>query len=311
MGMRDPERGAFGTTHAVRAVALLVLALAGCAPGAEGGGGSAAPPEPGTAVTTLPPLPPVPQPPPTGRVYADLRQSSRDVAAGQMQVWLRNDTVRPVAPERITYRDARLVRTVTGERLREIPARSERGYPLALPEPACGSPDRARLVVDLPGRTLRLPVEDETDVVGRYQEARCAELTATDVAMLRFRPRVDVEGEDVESVAHVVLEVAPRGDPARRLEIASVTGTPVLTSAGGSGAWQPALAVRGDGPATTVALDMRPARCDPHAFMESGGATAFGVEVVVDGERGRFLLRMDTRLSATMIDFATTACGLG
>ena len=50
--------------------------------------------------------------PPTGRLVADLRQSSRDAALGRMEVWIGNDTARDLTPTRITYTDPRFRRPV-------------------------------------------------------------------------------------------------------------------------------------------------------------------------------------------------------
>ena len=96
-------------------------------------------PTPEPTVPTLSPIQLPPKGPPTGRLLADLRQSSRDAALGRMEVWIANDTARELTPTRITYRDPRFRSPVRGERLRPNPSRSERGYPLTLPSrPACG-----------------------------------------------------------------------------------------------------------------------------------------------------------------------------
>ena len=82
-----------------------------------------------------------------------------------MEVWIDNDTLQDITPTRVTYSDPRFRGPVPGERLRLNPSRSERGYPLALPSrPACGRHGGApRLTVTYAGRTVRLPVADDTD----------------------------------------------------------------------------------------------------------------------------------------------------
>ena len=139
-------------------------------------------PEP--AVSTLTPVPLPPDGPPSGRLVADLRQSSRDAALGRMEVWIGNDTARDLTPTRITYTDPRFRRPVPGERLRLNPSRSERGYPLTLPaRPACGRHGTtARVTVAYAGRTVRLRVTDDNDIVRRYVAARCLELAVDRVA---------------------------------------------------------------------------------------------------------------------------------
>src|SRR5690242_211019 len=96
---------------------------------------------PSPSLRTLSPLPMPTRPPPSGELRADMRQSSRDAAAGRMEVWIDNDTDGDVTPTRITYRDPRFRTSLPGTRLRSVPTQAERGFPLYLPRrPACGHP---------------------------------------------------------------------------------------------------------------------------------------------------------------------------
>ena len=102
------------------AVLAALLCCTSCTGTSGPGPGRADSPEP--SVPTLSPIRLPPKGPPTGRLYADLRQSSRDAALGRMEVWLGNDTRRDVTPTRITYTDLRFRRPVPGERLRLDPS---------------------------------------------------------------------------------------------------------------------------------------------------------------------------------------------
>src|SRR3954454_20829649 len=140
-------------------------------------------PAPAPSISTLTPVQ-LPSPaPPTGRLLADMRQSSRDAAAGRMEVWVGNDTARKVRPSRLTYHDPRFRTTLRGTRLRAIPSQSERGFQLYLPaRPACGHRTGAGTITLTYGGTTRtVPVEDSTDVAGRYTTARCLELAVAAV----------------------------------------------------------------------------------------------------------------------------------
>jgi hypothetical protein len=289
-------------------VLLLGVLAAACGSGDEPSG---APSSPTTGVRTLTPLPPPPSEPPTGRLYADLRQSSRDAALGRMEVWLVNDTRHDVTPTRIRYSDPRFRRPVAGERLRPDPAGSERGYPLALPgRPACGQRHGAgRLSVTYAGRTVTLPVTDDNDIVARHSASRCLELAVARVADLRFADTVPTDPDGDGSTGTLTLVARPTGRPGHVLGIETVGGTPLLGSAGGE-AWTPRVRVRSDGPARRIELPVQPARCDDHVFMESAGATAFLVSLRLDGERGQLLLRMDPEGASAAIAFARDACGL-
>ncbi|MDN4162412.1 hypothetical protein [Nocardioides abyssi] len=295
--------------------ALVVAGLAGCS---ADDGTAARAPEPSTSIRTLSPLPAPPEEPPTGRLLADMRQSSRDAALGRIQVWVDNDTDRTVTPARITYRDPRLREPLVAERLRAAPAQAERGYPLVLPDrPACAARDEqvtGTAVVQHGGRTEQVAVDDPTDVVGRFVRARCLELAVAQVARLRWSAEVVAPGGvpvEVGDTATLTLVAVPTGAPGHELVVETVGATPILSPVDGSSAWTPRLRVRSDGPRREVRLPLRPTRCDTHAFVESGGATALRLRVVLDGEPGELVLRMGTAAAAAAIDFAVASCGLG
>jgi hypothetical protein len=243
-----------------------------------------------------------------------MRQSSRAAAAGRMEVWLDNDTAATITPTRIVYTDPRFRTTVLGERLRAAPSQSTRGFPIYLPDqPACDHQDaeegsgRVRVTY---GRTTRtLPVEDSTDVVGRYVRSRCEEIAIARVADLSWADQVVDGPVALHSHATLTLVVRPTGVAGHRLVIDEVTGTPVLTSVGPG--WRPDARISGTDPEQRIELPLMPARCDAHAFQESGGATAFGVKVHLDGEPGQIILRMSTAGAAHAIAYARQSCGLG
>jgi hypothetical protein len=295
-----------------RSLGLLLAALltAGCTTtDPTAGRPPADAPEP--TVSTLSPVPLPPEGPPSGRLVADLRQSSRDAALGRMEVWIGNDTARDLTPTRITYTDPRFRRPVPGERLRLNPSRSERGYPLTLPaRPACGRHGTtARVTVAYAGRTVRLPVTDDNEIVRRYVAARCLELAVSRVARIGFADRVPADRPGEGSTGVLTLVVRPTGRPGHTVTIDTVGGTPLLSAAGRS-AWAPHTVIRGAGPVRRIELPVQPARCDDHVFMEAAGATAFLVGLHLDDRPGRLVVRMSPAGAAAAISFARASCGL-
>lgn len=283
--------------------------LAGC-----GGSTPASGPEPSPSIPTITPLPMPDMGPPRGELVADLRQSSRDAALGRFQVWIGNGLRREINPTDIQYVDPRLRAPIPGQRLRPNPADAERGYPLALPaRPRCNahprSPAPGVVTMTFDGRTVRIPVEDEADVVARHVASRCLEIRVARVAELSFADEVRVNGSGEGSVGTLFLIVRPTG---RRgpLIIESVSGTPVLT-AQGSSVWRPDVVVGGDRRTRRIELPVVPNRCDDHAFLEAGGATAFIVHVALSERSGDLVLRMSEEGAANAIRFARDSCGLG
>ncbi len=311
--MSRPARRPRDVQPAAAVLALVAVLLGGCASAAP-----TRPSGPASSPTTGPPsLSPLPQPeepPPSGRLIADMRQSSIDASLGQVQVWVDNDTTRDVTPTRIRYRDPRFPRPVPGQRLRTDPAQSERGYPLRLPRrPRCGSSAPAEsgtLEVRYAGRVDRVPVTDPTDVVGRYLAGRCQEIALAAVADLRWSDDVPPDSDEEGASATLTLLVRPTGDAGHRLVIDRVSGSYLLGSPDGPEAWAPHLTLAGDDPPARLELPLAPVRCDGHAFADGGGATAFRVSLVLDGTPGEVLLRMSPAGTGAALRYAARSCGL-
>jgi hypothetical protein len=293
-------------TSVAAALAAAALLLAGCDDDAST---SARSPEPSPSIRTLTPIPLPPPPPPTGRLRAEMRQSSRDAAAGRMEVWIYNDTDHDIRPRSIRYADPRYRTPLRGTRLRPIPSQTERGFPLYLPpSPACDHPHGSGTVtVSYGGTTRTLRVSDSTDVAGRYTTSRCLELAIAKVADLRWSDRVPWDGEE-GSDSTLTLVVTPTGEPGPALTIDTVSGTPVLSPVG-TDVWRPDVTIHGtDGP-RKIALPLKPTRCDAHAFAESGGATAFKIGLHLGGRPGQITLRMSTDGAANALHYAKNSCG--
>jgi hypothetical protein len=289
--------------------AVVALVLSGC------GGGSSpqAEPDPSPSISTLTPLPMPDLGPPAGELVADLRQASRDAALNRFQVWIGNGLRHEINPTSIRYLDPRFRAPIPGQRLRANPPDGERGYPLALPaRPRCdvrtgAAPGSVAMAFE--GRRVRIPVEDEADVVARYVASRCLELAVSQVAELSFADQVPVDGSGEGSTGTLVLVARPTGRAGTVLTVETVGGTPVLT-AQGSSVWRPRVRVRGDGPVRRIELPVVPNRCDDHAFLEAGGATAFIVHLRLGRESGDLVIRMSDEGARNAIRFARDSCGL-
>ena len=292
------------------AVALVVTGCGGSTPSAE--------PDPSPSISTLTPLPMPDMGPPAGKLVADLRQASRDSALGRFQVWIGNGLPHDINPTSVRYLDPRFRAPIPGERLRPNPSDAERGYPLPLPprprcdvRPTSEAPGRVAMTFD--GRQVRIPVEDEADVVARYVASRCLELAVARVAELSFADEVPVDGSGKGSTGTLVLVARPTGRPGA-VTVDSVGGTPVLT-ARGSTSWEPHVTVHGTDPVRRIELSVVPNRCDDHAFLEAGSATAFIVRLHLDkragGRSGGLIVRMSDEGAANAIRFARDSCGLG
>ena len=296
--------------RSVGVLALLALTLAGCSSSSSEGAADPSPEAPASSpVQTLTPLP-VPTRTMSGKLTAELGQSSRDVALGRFQVWITNGLDEEVTPRRIVYRDALLTTPVVGERLRPIPSGSYRGYPLELVEPTCGGEEAgATVTVDYGSARVRIPVEDETSVVGRWSKERCAEHAVARIATLEWSPGFEVQGSGPDAIALFELTARPTGRPGGSLTVDTVGGTPLFTSADGD-FWTVGNRVRSDGPVVVMELPAQPARCDAHAFGSAGGGTTYFVNLTIAGRgKAQIRLAMSPEVTAEAFEYAAEVCG--
>lgn len=296
------------------------------------GGGTDGPiPEPGGAsrtadseavageveTVTLPPAEPTQ--PPTGKLYADMRQSSIDASLGQAQVWIRNDTAGDLDPQKIRFVDSRFPAPVLAGNLRVNPTRSERGFPIALPRvPNCSAAvvdprtdartGTVEVITD--AKTWRVQVFDEADVVARFIAGRCNELRLAKVVSLSWSESVRTDGGTSPVTGELTLIAKPSRTSDRSLVIDSVEGSHLFQSTSEPPVWNPARTIDLDAGTTRLPLPLKPARCDDHAFAEGGGATAFRVHFTLDNKPGDILLRMSPTGASNAFAFAREACGL-
>ncbi len=261
------------------------------------------------------PITPPPKPPPTGKLIADIEQSSRDGAANRFQVWIDNDTDSTITPTKVTYTDDRFQAPLPGNRLRDIPSQSRRGFQFDEPdEPACGRAAESGTVtveytVHGEHQSQTVQVEDEADVIARIASSTCLELAIEKVAHLSWADEVTASGDGGKgSVGTMTLVVDTTGKPGATLVVDSIAGNPVL-SPGDRGVFNANLTVTGDQPSQRVPVPVKPSRCDGHAFGESGSFAAFAINVHVDGEPGQFVLRMGPTAAANAVHYAEASCG--
>ena len=140
---------------------------------------------------------------------------------------------------------------------------------------------------------------------------RCEELALAAVADVRWSDEVPDDGSGEGAIGTLTLLITPTGVPGHELVIDHISGSHLLNSSEGPEAWAPNLHIAGDDPPTQIELPVKPSRCDGHAFLEGGGATAFRVAFVLDGKPGEILLRMSPEGMGNALGFAKASCGLG
>ena len=161
------------------AVLPLLAVLAACGGNDDKSSPNAGPEaSPTKSLYTLTAIPLPPKPPPTGKLIADIEQSSRDGAANRFQVWIDNDTDSTITPTKVTYTDDRFQTPLPGTRLRDIPSQARRGFPIYRARPAGLRPHGSssgtvtvEYTVDGEQKSETVPVSDEAEVIQRVASA--------------------------------------------------------------------------------------------------------------------------------------------
>ena len=145
------------------------------------------------------------------------------------------------------------------------------------------------------------------DALHRRECVAARTAAAADVTWSAFTP------SDAGAPASLELSIVPRSGAAAAVLLADVRETNLLTFDGVAGGILPLdVTVGGDDQtARTIALPLRPARCDPHAVQEDKRGTVFTLDVVVGGEPGQFTLAADAALRGRILAWVADWCGYG
>ena len=186
-----------------------------------------------------------------------------------------------------------------------------------LPDPQCGSGEGEPLV-DLRGRTADdafTGAVAPTDPFGTLERIGATDcLTASVDAVAAITPARAPAHDRQRSAEQrawidVLVTPEPSGDASFVIDV--VHGTTLLTAEDGP-EWPLALDVATGGEPITVALAVRPARCDAHAIADDKRGTILPFEITTsDGLTGRIDRSSGDTLQAELYDYVTERCGLG
>lgn len=150
--------------------------------------------------------------------------------------------------------------------------------------------------------------DDDTGAIDRIVTEDClgealdAVLTVTPAEILR------IAGLGAASVAWIDFTLTPTGAPGS-VTIDSVGSTILLDSPSGVG-WPVATVIDGTGGPQTMSLDLRPARCDPHAIAEDKVGTVFPFDITTStGLSGTWKLPVGNALRSQIYGWIAAYCG--
>jgi len=274
--------------------------LAGCTAGA--GGTSAT-----EAATALP-----------AGVTVAVTQLRSDVADRQVQVQIRNGSDAPIEIGDVSLSDPRFAAPAT--RVVDRTSTLAPGHAVNVRVQLAGVVCDATAT---PGATVTFaytqagqtgtataPAAEVFPFLDALHRRECVAARTAEVADITWSA---FTASDAGAPASLELSIVPRSGAAAAVVLADVRETNLLTFDGVAGGILPLdVTVGGDDQtARTIALPLRPARCDPHAVQEDKRGTVFTLDVVVDGEPGQFTLAADAALRGRILTWVADWCGYG
>lgn len=224
--------------------------------------------------------------------------------------------------------------TVTAARLNSTSLRSEAAWysrdqgdettvapggstdlPAPLPSSACPGTGSFRTTVRLDlrladgslGRTAALPVRDPYDSITRVHTEDCRRDAAFGVAKLALVDPLRRSTRAGRPVGLLDLRLTPTGKPGT-LTVQSIGSTTLVGPPTGE-SWLVNRSVSATTGPQTVTLELRAARCDPHAIAEDKLGTVMPLKLRVDdGETGIVTVAADPQLRGQIQRFVQAAC---
>ncbi|MEE2569128.1 hypothetical protein V1638_06915 [Pseudarthrobacter sp. J64] len=187
-----------------------------------------------------------------------------------------------------------------------------------LPEPLCLPDGSNRPASELTARlelagegpdTAAAPVSDDFGVLDRNLHEYCLEQPVRAIAAVELLPELHSNGA---GSATIFLAITPAAEPSdlgatKVLRIERILGTTLL-AADPAAPWPEGLQVRAGDPPRTLQLQVRPARCDPHAVAEDKVGTLLPLMVDVGGVKGTIKAAARPELKGAIHDFVSAAC---
>lgn len=266
---------------------------------------------------------------PTAPVSVEVNQSRDQYGQQAILLVVTNLTDSTMAVDRVTVRSVLYPGGIVGvprDGVLDLPPHQPKSIPALLPGPDCdaaptgatGTPGQDALVsltVERQQRaTQELPAIDPFGVLPRTNAELCLAAVAAAAADIVLEQGLELAADGRTAVVRLVLAPAQGAAAALPgpplLTVHSVGGTPLLAE-DAAAPWPRDVTVHAGGPAVTLPLRVRPARCDPHSVAEDKVGTLLPLTVTAGGRSGVLKVAADPQLRAELYDFVTSACSRG
>jgi len=249
-------------------------------------------------------------------ITAELRQGRFDVEARQLVVHVENGSASPVDVDGLVVTAPVFAAPLEHDGSFDLSAGEGIDIRIDLPDPQCGT-GKGEPTVELRGSTADEPFTgsvaptDPFGTLARIGATDCLTAAVDAVASIVLPEHLRTTGSGAEQRAWIDVLVTPEPSGEASFVIDLVHGTTLLSAEDGP-EWPIALDVAAGGEPITVALAVRPARCDAHAIADDKRGTILPFEITTsDGLTGRIDRSSGDALQAELYAYITERCGLG
>jgi len=252
-------------------------------------------------------------------ITASVFQSRFDYGQRVLELEISNGTGAPITVTRASFESTRFATTAVWEGPQLIPDGSARDLRVRLTDPVCdGAAPRDRIVItftlenDRNGTAMVTPT-DEQGTVDSVNAQDCLDVSVARVATISAPAQAEWT-PGARRPATIVISVVPTG-AAGTVTIHRAKGTVLLSLIAQSNSqpydMQLESVVDATAGPSVIALQVVPARCDPHAIEEDKRGTIFPLEVETsDGPAGTIYVAMKNEVRRSLYAFYSDYCGL-
>ncbi|MFU8946410.1 hypothetical protein ACLRGF_06705 [Mycetocola zhadangensis] len=173
-------------------------------------------------------------------------------------------------------------------------------------EPADTAPNPT-LSVMLGDAITRATPTDPLGTLPRLHDATCITALVDRTVAIDLAGPLRIDGTGADAVAVLPLRFTATGADGT-VAVRGVSATPLLAPAGGTDSWPLSVTVTAASAVQVVDLEIRPARCDPHAITEDKIGTILVLSVDVDGRSGEYRYAVDDTTRNALYSFVTSVC---
>ena len=272
----------------------------------------------------VPPVPPAPPAPPTAStalpdgIAVRIFQTRFDYAERVLEIAVSNDGPSEFALVSASFASPHFTDAARHADPVDLAPGMTRNLRVRLAEPVCANQPTGPATVTLRWRvagggsaSATVAPLDDTGAIERISGEDCLAAAVDSLVTITPAERLRTEGAGAAASVWLDVTLTPTGE-AGAVTIDRVGPTTLLAPATATGTgtgWPVGLTVDADTPRRTISLELRPARCDPHAVAEDKRGTVLPFAVRSEaGPAGSYNVSVSDALRGEIYAWITARC---